>query len=276
MPASISRRPRLRSPTERSSSAPCPTSTASTASSRLGCSRGTEPEDTHRESWASFRYTTVVPAIAPSILSADFGRLADEVRAAAAAGADWLHVDVMDGHFVPPITVGPAVVEALRRATTLPLDVHLMIQQPERHVSEFVRAGATGVTVHVEAETDILATLAAIRAAGARPGLALNPPTPLEQVRPFMKLIDLLLVMSVHPGWGGQAFVEGSLEKLAAARRLRSETGARFLIEADGGIKPHNASLAAAAGADVLVAGSAVFESRDYAEAIRALRGASR
>jgi len=216
-----------------------------------------------------------VPTIAPSILSADFGRLADEARAAAAAGADWLHVDVMDGHFVPPITVGPAVVEALRRATTLPLDVHLMIQHPERHVSEFVRAGATGVTVHVEAETDVAATLAAIRAAGARPGLALNPPTPLEHVRPFLKTIDLLLVMSVNPGWGGQAFVDGSLEKLAAAQRLRSEVGADFFIEVDGGIKSHNAALVAAAGADVLVAGSAVFESRDYVEAIRALRGGS-
>ena len=216
-----------------------------------------------------------MPTIAPSILSADFGRLADEARAAAAAGADWLHVDVMDGHFVPPITVGPAVVEALRRATTLPLDVHLMIQHPERHVSEFVRAGATGVTVHVEAETDVAATLAAIRAAGARPGLALNPPTPLEHVRPFLKTIDLLLVMSVNPGWGGQAFVDGSLEKLAAAQRLRSEVGAYFFIEVDGGIKSHNAALVAAAGADVLVAGSAVFESRDYVEAIRALRGGS-
>ena len=236
----------------------------------------TEAREIALESRATFRYTTLVPAIAPSILSADFGRLADEVRAAAAAGADWLHVDVMDGHFVPPITVGPAVVEALRRATTLPLDVHLMIQHPERHVSEFVRAGATGVTVHVEAETDVPATLAAIRAAGARPGLALNPPTPLEQVRPFVKLIDLLLVMSVNPGWGGQVFVEGSLEKLAAARRLRSETGTRFLIEVDGGIKPHNASLAAEAGADVLVAGSAVFESHDYAAAIHALRGGAR
>src|SRR5207244_2393796 len=178
MSATICRRPRLRSPTARGSSAPCPTSTAWTASSRPGYARATEAREIALESRATFRYTTLVPAIAPSILSADFGRLADEVRAAAAAGADWLHVDVMDGHFVPPITVGPAVVEALRRATTLPLDVHLMIQHPERHVSEFVRAGATGVTVHVEAETDVPATLAAIRAAGARPGLALNPPPP--------------------------------------------------------------------------------------------------
>src|SRR5439155_1275303 len=139
------------------------------------------------ESARAFRYTTDVPTIAPSILSADFGRLADEARAVAAAGADWLHVDVMDGQFVPPITIGPAVVHALRRATTLPLDVHLMIQHPERHVSEFVRAGAAGITIHVEAETDVAATLAAIRAAGARPGLALNPPTPLDHVRPYLK-----------------------------------------------------------------------------------------
>ena len=217
-----------------------------------------------------------MPTIAPSILSADFGRLADEARAAAAGGADWLHVDVMDGHFVPPITIGPAVVRALRRATTLPLDVHLMIQHPERQVPEFVRAGATGITIHVEADTDVAATLAAIRAAGAHPGLALNPPTPLEHVRPYLTAIDLLLVMSVNPGWAGQAFVEGSLEKLTAACRLRAEAGAGFEIEVDGGIKPHNAALAAAAGADVLVAGSAVFESPDYAEAIRALRGAAR
>jgi ribulose-phosphate 3-epimerase len=214
-----------------------------------------------------------VPRIAPSILSADFGRLAEEVRAVTTAGADLIHVDVMDGHFVPPITIGPLVVEAVRRATTLSLDVHLMIDAPERQVGEFVRAGANGVTVHVEAAIDVVATLDAIRSAGARPGLALNPPTPLDHVRPFVHAIDLLLVMSVNPGWGGQPFVDGSMEKLAAARALRAETGAHFVIEVDGGIKPHNAAAAAAAGADILVAGSAVFETRDYAAAIRALRG---
>ena len=214
-----------------------------------------------------------VPRIAPSILSADFGRLADEVRAVTAAGADLIHVDVMDGHFVPPITIGPLVVEAIRRATDVPLDVHLMIQGPERHVAEFVRAGADWVTVHVEADTDVGAVLAAIRAAGARPGLALNPPTPLARVRPFLGLIDLLLVMSVNPGWGGQPFVDGSVEKLAEARQLRAEHAARFVIEVDGGIKPQNAGAAAAAGADVLVAGSAIFGTDDYAATIRALRG---
>src|SRR5436853_6569268 len=151
--------------------------------------------------------------VAPSILSADFGRLGEEVRAVTAAGADWIHVDVMDGRFVPPITIGPLVVAAIRRATHLPLDVHLMIETPEKQVAEFVRAGADGVTVHVEASTDVAATLAAIRTAGARPGLALNPPTPLEHARPFADRMDLLLVMSVNPGWGGQPFVEGSMEK---------------------------------------------------------------
>ena len=214
-----------------------------------------------------------MPKIAPSILSADFGRLADEVRAVTAAGADLIHVDVMDGRFVPPITIGPLVVEALRRATHLPLDVHLMIETPERQVAEFVRAGASGLTVHVEASRDVPALLAAIAESGARPGLALNPPTPLEAVRPFVHAIDLLLVMSVNPGWGGQPFVDGSLEKLAAARRLRTETGARFVIEVDGGIKPHNAAEVSAAGAEVLVAGSAIFGSSDYAGTIRALRG---
>ena len=214
-----------------------------------------------------------MPTIAPSILSADFGRLASEVEAVAAAGADWIHVDVMDGHFVPPITIGPLVVDALHRTTGLPLDVHLMIERPERQVREFARAGAHGITVHVEACDDVPRVLATVRDAGVSPGLALNPPTPLERVRPFVHLVDLLLVMSVNPGWGGQPFVLGSLEKLAAARRLRSESGARFLIEVDGGIKRENAADAVAAGADVLVAGSAVFGSRDYPAIIRALRG---
>jgi ribulose-phosphate 3-epimerase len=148
-----------------------------------------------------------------------------------------------------------------------------MIEHPERQIAEFRRAGATGITVHVEAPGDLRATLAAIRESGAQAGLALNPPTPLAAVRPFLDQIDLLLVMSVNPGWGGQPFVDGSMEKLAAARRLRAESGRRFVIEVDGGIKPRNAGTAAAAGADVLVAGSAIFGSPDYAATIRALRG---
>jgi ribulose-phosphate 3-epimerase len=210
--------------------------------------------------------------IAPSILSADFGHLAREVAAVAAGGADWIHVDVMDAHFVPPLTIGPLVVRGLRRATTLPLDVHLMIEAPERQIAEFARAGASGLTVHVEACADVVAVLRDIHAAGLRAGLALNPPTPLEDVAPFLEQIDLLLVMSVNPGWGGQPFVDGSLEKLTAAARLRRERGLGFLIEVDGGIKTHNAAAVLAAGADVLVAGSAIFESSDYGATIHALR----
>jgi ribulose-phosphate 3-epimerase len=211
--------------------------------------------------------------VAPSILSADFGHLAREVEAVSAAGADWIHVDVMDGHFVPPLTIGPLVVRAIRRATSLPLDVHLMIEHPERLVAEFADAGAASLTVHVEACPDVPFVLEAIRAAGARTGLALNPGTPLERVRPYADLIDVLLVMSVTPGWGGQSLVPGSIEKLAAAAALRRETGGRFVIEVDGGIKTHNAARAAAAGADVLVAGSAIFGTADYAATIRRLRG---
>jgi len=215
-----------------------------------------------------------VPLIAPSILAADFGRLDDEVAAVTVAGADWIHVDVMDGHFVPPITIGPVVVEGMRRATPLPLDVHLMIEYPERHIEHFVKAGADRITVHVEAcgDSDTAAVLKLIRECGAKVGLSLNPPTPMERVQPYLGQIDLLLVMSVNPGWGGQPFVEGSMERLATARRMRAEAGASFLIEVDGGIYPHNAAEAAASGADVLVAGTAVFRTPDYASAIRALR----
>jgi ribulose-phosphate 3-epimerase len=213
------------------------------------------------------------PLIAPSILSADFGRLHDEVAAVTEAGADWIHVDVMDGQFVPPITIGPVVVRAIRAATALPLDVHLMVKEPEPLLQEFRNAGAASMTVHVEACADVAATLRAVRATGAKVGLSLNPPTPLEHVKPFLGLIDVLLVMSVNPGWGGQPIVPGSIERVAAARRMRAESGQKFVIEVDGGIKASNAPDAVAAGADVLVAGSAVYGTKDYAAAIRALRG---
>jgi ribulose-phosphate 3-epimerase len=214
-----------------------------------------------------------VPLVAPSILSADFARLGDEIAAVTVAGADWIHVDVMDGHFVPPITIGPLVVRGARKATPLPLDVHLMIEHPERQLDEFVKAGADRLTVHVEAVPDLPPVLHAIRERGAKAGLSLNPPTPMEAVRPYLHLIDLLLVMSVNPGWGGQPFVPGSMERLAEARRMREETGTRFLIEVDGGIYPHNAAEAVRSGADVLVAGTAIFKEADYGAAIRALRG---
>jgi ribulose-phosphate 3-epimerase len=179
----------------------------------------------------------------------------------------------MDGHFVPPITIGPLIVEAVRRATSLPLDVHLMIEHPERIVKEFVAAGADRVTVHVEVADDPRPLAVAIREAGAAPGLSLNPPTAIERVAPFVADFDLRLVMTVNPGWGGQPIVDGAMEKVAAARRLRERLDADFLIEVDGGIKRHNAADAVRAGADVLVAGSAVFGATDYDDAITGLRG---
>jgi ribulose-phosphate 3-epimerase len=218
-----------------------------------------------------------MPIIAPSILSADFGRIADEVAATTAAGADWIHVDVMDGHFVPAITIGPLVTRAVRDATAIPLDVHLMIEEPERHITDFIEAGANRITIHVEAEScdDPGAVLRAIRDGGALPGLAVNPETRLEEAEPFLRDIALLLVMTVHPGKGGQHIEPGWEERVTRARRMREQVKASFLIEVDGGIKAFNAAQAVAAGADVLVAGSAVFESQDYAVAIRALRGSS-
>ena len=212
--------------------------------------------------------------IAPSILSADFGRLADEVQAAAAAGADWLHVDVMDGHFVPNITIGPPIVEALRRTTSLPLDVHLMISDPGRYVPAFVGAGADWVSVHQEACSALREVVAEIHAVGARASVAINPGTPVAAVGDVLPEVDMLLLMSVHPGFGGQSFIEGTLAKLRDAARLRERLGATFLIEIDGGITLENVGRAAAAGADVIVAGTAVFHAPDYAQAIAAMRRA--
>lgn len=197
--------------------------------------------------------------IAPSILSADFGRLGLEVEAAERAGADWIHVDVMDGRFVPNITLGPVVVKAVRAATTLPVDVHLMIDEPERYVAEFVEAGADVVSVHVEASPHLLRTLQQIRKLGAKAGVALNPHTPEDSLRYVLEAADLFLVMSVNPGFGGQSFLPHVLPKL---RWLRSELDRRGLdadLEIDGGITTETARAAREAGADVLVAGSAVY-----------------
>jgi ribulose-phosphate 3-epimerase len=210
--------------------------------------------------------------IAPSILSADFGRLADEVHAAEIAGADWLHVDVMDGRFVPNITAGPPLVKAVRKATKLPVDVHLMIVEPERYIEAFAAAGADVISVHVEACLHLQRTLAAIRALGKRAGVVLNPHTPEESVRYVLGDVDLILVMSVNPGFGGQAFLPQVLPKLAALRRLIDDSGFSIDLEVDGGIHPGTVRKVVEAGARVLVAGSAVFDQPDRAEAIRALR----
>ena len=212
--------------------------------------------------------------VAPSILSADFGRLAEEVKAVEQAGADYIHVDVMDGRFVPNLTLGPVIVEAVRRATKLPLDVHLMIVEPERYVDAFVKAGADIVTVHVETSPHLNRTLQQIREAGATPSVVLNPATPLSSIEEVLDQVGQVLLMSVNPGFGGQRFLPGSVERV---RRLRVMLDARGLgeqvdIEVDGGINAQTAAQVVAAGARVLVAGSAVFNQDDYAKAIAALR----
>ena len=211
--------------------------------------------------------------IAPSILSADFCALGEAIARVEAAGADLLHVDVMDGHFVPNLTIGPPVIESIRKRTRLPLDVHLMIEEPERWVETYVRAGADYVTVHAEACAHLERALAMIREAGARSGVALNPSTPPEVLQYVLDDLDLVLVMSVNPGFGGQSFIPTAYEKI---RRLRAMLADRpVLVSVDGGVKADNAGLLAQAGATVLVAGSAIFGASDPGAALVALRSAS-
>ncbi len=210
--------------------------------------------------------------IAPSLLSADFSRLRDEVLDVERAGADWLHIDVMDGHFVPNLTIGPLVAAAVKPHTNLPLDCHLMVTEPEKWIEEFARAGASVITVHVEASVHLDRLLRRIRELGCKAGISLNPATPLSSIEEVLGIVDLVLVMSVNPGFGGQKFIEAALEKVSRLAEIRKESGGKFLIEVDGGVSAANSAKLVAAGADVLVAGSAVFGNSDRAKAIADLR----
>ncbi len=210
--------------------------------------------------------------ISPSILSADFACLGDEVRAVADAGADWIHIDVMDGCFVPNITIGPLMVEAVRKVTTLPLDVHLMIQQPDRSIRDFASAGADLISVHVESGGHLNRVVQQIKELDVRAGLVLNPSTPLNSIEWMLDDIDLVLVMSVNPGFGGQSFIPNALDKISALKKMLGSRYPNIQIEVDGGVKPENIGSIAASGADVFVAGSAIFGADDYKESIAALR----
>ncbi|MDY6782069.1 MAG: ribulose-phosphate 3-epimerase [Cyanobacteriota bacterium] len=216
--------------------------------------------------------------VAPSILSADFSRLGEDVKAVADAGADWIHVDVMDGRFVPNITIGPLIVKALRPVTEKPLDVHLMIVEPEKYVEDFAKAGADIISVHAEhnASPHLHRTLGQIKELGKQAGVVLNPSTPLELIDYVLELCDLVLIMSVNPGFGGQSFIPGVLPKIRKLRQMCDERGLDPWIEVDGGLKPGNTWQVLEAGANAIVAGSAVFNAPDYKEAIEGVRNSKR
>jgi ribulose-phosphate 3-epimerase len=213
------------------------------------------------------------PVIAPSILSADFARLGAEVDAVLAAGADWVHFDVMDNHYVPNLTIGPLVCEALRKhGVQAPIDVHLMVEPVDRLVPDFAKAGASLISFHPEASHHVDRTLGLIRDSGCRSGLVFNPATPLEHLRWVLDKVDLVLIMSVNPGFGGQSFIPAALDKLKAARRMIDESGRAIRLEVDGGVKVDNIREIAAAGADTFVAGSAIFSQKDYAAVVGRMR----
>jgi ribulose-phosphate 3-epimerase len=213
------------------------------------------------------------PVIAPSILSADFARLGAEVDAVLAAGADWVHFDVMDNHYVPNLTIGPLVCEALRKhGVKAPIDVHLMVEPVDRIVPDFAKAGATLISFHPEASNHVDRTLGLIRDSGCQTGLVFNPATPLDHLRWVLDKVDLVLIMSVNPGFGGQSFIAGALDKLKDARRMIDDSGRKIRLEVDGGVKAENIRAIAAAGADTFVAGSAIFGQKDYAAVIARMR----
>ena len=212
--------------------------------------------------------------IAPSILSADFSRLGEEVKAVEEAGADWIHVDVMDGRFVPNITIGPLVVESLRKVTKLPLDVHLMIENADQYIEDFANAGADIISVHAEACPHLHRTIQSIKENGAKAGVVLNPATTLFALDEIIEQVDMVLLMSVNPGFGGQTFIGSVLSKIELLCNTLNESGVELDVEVDGGIKPDNAATIKQAGANVLVAGSAIFGSDDYKKAIEGLRNA--
>ena len=219
--------------------------------------------------------TKPTPLIAPSVLSADFGRLAEAVQQVEAAGADWIHVDVMDGHFVPNLTVGPPMVEALRKVTKLPLDVHLMMTNPDSFIEEFAEAGATYLTVHVEACPHLHRTVQSIKERQVKAGVTLNPATSSTTLEEILPEADLILIMSVNPGFGGQRFIETSVSKIVRVRQMIDQAKSRALLEVDGGVNLENVSRIVKAGADVLVAGSAIFNSNNFAQTIHQLRTSS-
>lgn len=210
------------------------------------------------------------PLVAPSILSADFAKLGEEIKRLEASGADWIHVDVMDGHFVPNLTIGPPIIKALRKTTTLPFDVHLMIEKPERYLEDFAKAGADVITVHAEACPHLHRTLNAIRELGCLAGVSLNPSTPVNVIENVLDELDLVLIMSVNPGFGGQSFIPKAIDKLRQVKELAGDR--EIYIEVDGGVTPDNAELVRSAGAQVLVAGSAVFKAPDMVKAIEGLK----
>ncbi len=218
---------------------------------------------------------TTKPIIAPSVLSADFSRLGDEIKAVEKAGADWIHLDVMDGHFVPNITIGPILVEAARKSTNLCLDTHLMIENPGKYVDDFIKAGADSITVHVEVFSnpeELKELLQSLRAKKVKAGLSLNPATPVAKLLPFLSYTDLILVMTVNPGFGGQSFMSACLEKVQELRKMREQENHSFLIEVDGGVNQQTIASCAQAGADAYVAGSAIFKTADYHKTINELR----